>query len=41
MLLIYGATGYTAGLVIEEALAHGLRPVLAGRDRERLRALAE
>ena len=41
MLLIYGATGYTAGLVIEQALAHGLRPVLAGRDRERLRALAE
>lgn len=39
--MIYGAYGYTGLLVIEEALARGHRPVLAGRDLARLRPLAE
>ena len=35
-LLIYGATGFTGGLVAEEAARQGLRPVLAARSREGL-----
>ena len=40
-LLIYGATGYTGRLVTAEAVRAGLRPVLAGRDPVRLKALAD
>jgi short subunit dehydrogenase-like uncharacterized protein len=40
-LLVYGAYGYTGELVVREALDAGLRPVLAGRDAERVRALAD
>lgn len=39
-IMIYGATGYTGQLLAEHALAHGLRPILAGRDPEKLRPLA-
>lgn len=39
-LLLYGATGYTGRLIAAGLLAAGLRPVLAGRDQERLAALA-
>ncbi len=39
--MLYGAYGYTGLLVIEEALARGHRPVLAGRDPAKLRPLAE
>ncbi|WP_238180334.1 saccharopine dehydrogenase family protein, partial [Methylobacterium haplocladii] len=39
--LIYGATGYTGRLCAEHAVARGLRPVLAGRNVDTLRALAE
>jgi short subunit dehydrogenase-like uncharacterized protein len=39
--LLYGATGRTGTLIAEEAVARGHRPTLAGRDPERLRALAE
>jgi short subunit dehydrogenase-like uncharacterized protein len=38
--MIYGATGYTGRLVVEEAVRRGLAPVLAGRDAGRLDALA-
>ncbi|MBJ95760.1 MAG: hypothetical protein CMP23_14965 [Rickettsiales bacterium] len=38
--MIYGAYGYTGTLCIEEALAGDERPVLAGRDPERLEAVA-
>jgi short subunit dehydrogenase-like uncharacterized protein len=38
--LIYGANGYTGELVAREAAARGLRPVLAGRRREAVGALA-
>ena len=41
MLLIYGSTGYTGRLVVAEALARGLRPMLAGRNAEAVRAQAE
>ncbi len=39
-ILIYGASGYTGTLLAEHALAQGLRPILAGRDPEKLRPLA-
>jgi short subunit dehydrogenase-like uncharacterized protein len=32
MIMIYGATGFTGRLVVEAALARGMRPVLAGRS---------
>jgi len=31
-VLIYGAYGYTGRLIVEEACAQGLKPLLAGRD---------
>lgn len=40
-ILVYGATGYTARLVIEALLREGLRPLLSARDPGRLRQLAE
>jgi uncharacterized protein YbjT (DUF2867 family) len=39
-IVLYGATGYIGGLTARAMLARGLRPVLAGRDRGRLDALA-
>ena len=38
--MIYGATGYTGELVLAEAVARGERPIVAGRNAERLGALA-
>jgi len=38
--LIYGANGYTGELIAREAVARGLRPILAGRRREPVEALA-
>ena len=40
-IVVFGATGYTGRLVAERLVAAGARPVLAGRDPERLAALAE
>jgi short subunit dehydrogenase-like uncharacterized protein len=40
MLLLYGANGYSGRLIAEEAVAHGLRPVLAGRRREGVEPIA-
>lgn len=39
--LIYGATGTTGRLVVERALAHGQRPIVAGRDAVAVQALAD
>ena len=39
--LLYGAYGYTGRLILAEATSRGHRPVLAGRDADRLRSLAE
>jgi short subunit dehydrogenase-like uncharacterized protein len=38
--LLYGANGFTGRLIAEEAVARGLRPVLAGRDTHAVSALA-
>src|SRR5688572_23775842 len=40
MLLIYGSTGYTGRLIVDEALRRGLRPVLAARNADAVRAQA-
>ncbi len=39
-MIVYGAYGYTGRLVVERAVARGLRPVLAGRRREPLAEMA-
>ncbi len=39
-LLIYGATGYTGRLIVQRALARGLRPVIAGRDQHAIASMA-
>jgi short subunit dehydrogenase-like uncharacterized protein len=40
-VLIYGANGYTGALIAEEAARRGLKPVLAGRNRDALEALVQ
>ena len=40
-VLIYGASGYSGRLILERALALGLRPILAGRDETTLAPVAE
>jgi short subunit dehydrogenase-like uncharacterized protein len=39
-IVLYGATGYIGGLTARAMVAGGTRPVLAGRNRDRLDALA-
>jgi short subunit dehydrogenase-like uncharacterized protein len=39
--LIYGAYGYTGALIAQEAVRLGLRPVLGGRDADKLSVQAE
>lgn len=38
--MIYGANGYTGELIAREAVRHGARPVLAGRNLSKLQPLA-
>jgi short subunit dehydrogenase-like uncharacterized protein len=40
-LLIYGANGYTGRLIAREAAQRGLKPLLAGRNRDEVDALAK
>jgi short subunit dehydrogenase-like uncharacterized protein len=40
-ILIYGATGYTGKLIARVAASQGARPILAGRDLERVEAIAK
>ncbi|WP_280472674.1 saccharopine dehydrogenase family protein [Nocardia cyriacigeorgica] len=39
-IVLLGATGYTGGIVLDALLRRGLAPVLAGRNRDALAALA-
>ena len=39
--LLYGANGYTGKLIIDEAAAYGLQPILAGRNKSEISKLAE
>ena len=38
--MIYGANGYTGELIAREAARRGLKPVLAGRNKEKIESLA-
>ncbi|HEV8000488.1 MAG TPA: saccharopine dehydrogenase NADP-binding domain-containing protein, partial [Planctomycetaceae bacterium] len=38
--ILYGATGYTGRCIAEEAIRRGLRPVVAGRNGEKVHELA-
>ena len=40
-ILIYGATGYTGKLIAKVATDQGARPILAGRDLEKLKRVAK
>ena len=40
-LMIYGANGYTGRLIAHEAAKRGLKPTLAGRNRDAIGALAQ
>jgi short subunit dehydrogenase-like uncharacterized protein len=40
-IVLFGATGYTGARTAEAMVGRGLRPVLAGRDPDRLAALAQ
>lgn len=39
--MLYGATGYTGKLLIEEAVSRGHKPIIAGRSAAKLQPLAE
>ena len=39
--LLYGANGYTGQLITKYAKSYGVTPILAGRNAERIKALAE
>lgn len=39
--MIYGATGYTGRLLVEEAVLRGHKPIIAGRSGLKLQAIAE
>jgi len=38
--MIYGANGYTGKLIVKQAKQQGLRPILAGRSRDTIEAMA-
>lgn len=40
-LLVYGATGYTGRLIVENARSIGLNPSIAGRNQEKTKAYAD
>src|SRR4051794_36297329 len=40
-IVVFGATGYTGRLIAEALVGRGERPVLAGRNAQRLASLAE
>src|SRR4051794_29862088 len=40
-LLLYGANGYTGRLITSMAAEHGIRPVLAGRNAQAIREMAD
>jgi short subunit dehydrogenase-like uncharacterized protein len=40
-ILIYGAYGFTGKLITKEAVKRGLQPILAGRDEQQVKQIAE
>ena len=39
-LMVYGANGYSAKLIIEELISRGLKPILSGRNESALKELS-
>ena len=39
-ILVYGAYGYTGALITDELLKHGIRPIVAGRNPEKIGVFA-
>lgn len=39
-ILIYGANGFSAGLILNEFLKRGIKPILAGRNSEKIKSMA-
>ncbi len=39
-VLVYGANGYSAKLIIEELISRGIKPILSGRDESALKKLS-
>ncbi len=39
-VLVYGSYGYTGELIVQEALANGIQPILSGRNEAKLKAQA-
>jgi len=39
-LMVYGANGYSAQLIIEELISRGIKPILAGRNKSALKELS-
>lgn len=40
-MLIYGANGYTGRLIVDEAIKQGIKPTIAGRNKDEIEQLAE
>ena len=40
-LMLYGANGYTSRLIIKELVGQNIKPVLAGRNQEKINSLAD
>ena len=40
-IMLYGANGYTSRLIIKELVGQNIKPVLAGRNQEKINSLAD
>ena len=40
-IMIYGANGYTAELILRLATADGIQPIVAGRTESKIKPIAE
>lgn len=40
-VLVYGAYGYTGRLIVDECLRHGIKPIIAGRNADKIEAFAK
>ena len=40
-LMLYGANGYTSRLIINELIGQNIKPILAGRNKEKINSLAD
>lgn len=40
-LLVYGSYGYTGRLIVDEAISKGMKPIVAGRNEEKVKSQAE